>query len=309
MEDQNAQGQGPDQPEEEKIQWHEGFYGAVEWELRAFRQDLTFETEHELSKKPLRVDLLIIKKNRDVKIDTSYARAFRRFNVIEYKSPEDSLTIDDFYKTIGYAMLYKGLGEHVNEVPSEELTVSLFRYGRPRNLFQALAEEAGITVEETYPGVYAVSGFHIPVQIVVSKELTKEEQSALRLLTRSADEEETIRFVRSMESLTVPGDRNNARAALEVIAAANLKLFARIGREVSMEQVMRAIFGDEWDRRWNEGLKQGLERGREQGLEQGLERGRQEARKQYEAVLADKDRALEETLRELRELKLRYGLM
>ena len=95
---------------EEKIQWHQGFCGAVEWELRACKQDLTFETEHELSKKPLRVDLLIIKKNRDVEIKTAYGRAFRRFNVIEYKSPEDGLTIDDFYKAIGYAMLYKGLG-------------------------------------------------------------------------------------------------------------------------------------------------------------------------------------------------------
>jgi glyoxylate carboligase len=27
----------------------------------------------------------------------------RRHNVLEYKSPEDGLTIDDFYKAVGYA--------------------------------------------------------------------------------------------------------------------------------------------------------------------------------------------------------------
>ena len=292
---------------EEKIQWHQGFCGAVEWELRACKQDLTFETEHELSKKPLRVDLLIIKKNRDVEIKTAYGRAFRRFNVIEYKSPEDGLTIDDFYKTIGYAMLYKGLGETVNAIPADELTVSLFRYGKPRELFSYLEKEAGITIERTYPGVYFVSGFHIPVQIVVARELAAEEQSILRLLTHQADEAETVRFLRSMEDLTLPGDRNNARAALEVIAAANAPMFARIRRKLHMERAMRAIFGEDWDRRWNEGLERGLER--------GLEQGRKETQKKYEAVLADKDRLLtdkdrelEEMARELRELKAQYGL-
>ena len=63
-----------------------------------------------------------------------------------------------------------------------------------------------------------------------------------------------------------------------------------------MEQAMRAIFGEDWDRRWNE------------GLQQGLEQGRQETRKEYEAVLADKERELEEMARQLRELKVQYGL-
>ena len=106
---------------------------------------------------------------------------FRKFNVIEYKSPEDGLSIDDFYKTIGYAMLYKGLGETVNAVPADELTVSLFRHRKPRGLFRYLSEEPGVKVDQRYPGVYAVSGYHIPVQIVVTKELAEEEQSALRL--------------------------------------------------------------------------------------------------------------------------------
>ena len=298
---------------EEKIQWHQGFCGVIEWDLRTCKQDLTFETEHELSKKPLRVDMLIVKKNKDIELKASYARAFRQFNVIEYKSPEDGLTIDDFYKAIGYAMLYKGLGETVNAIPADKLTVSLFRHGKPRELFRCLSEEAGVSVERRYPGVYAVSGYHIPVQIVVTKELAKEERSALRLLTYKVDEEETVRFLRDMERLTDPGDRNNARAALEVIVAANLPLFQRLRREGNMEQVMRVVFGDDWDRRWNEGVEQ----------------GRRETRKEYEAVLADKDRSLaeqrrslaeqrrsladkdrilEEMAQELRELKARYGL-
>ena len=58
---------------------------------------------------------------------------------------------------------------------------SLFRHRKPRGLFRYLSEEPGVKVDQRYPGVYAVSGYHIPVQIVVTKELAEEEQSALRL--------------------------------------------------------------------------------------------------------------------------------
>ena len=62
----------------------------------------------------------------------------RTYNVIEYKGPEDALTIDDFYKTVGYACLYKGYGEHVDAVPINELTVSIFRATRPEKMFLTL---------------------------------------------------------------------------------------------------------------------------------------------------------------------------
>ena len=62
----------------------------------------------------------------------------RTYNVIEYKSPEDALTIDDFYKTVGYACFYKGYGGHVNSVPINELTISIFRETKPVKMFLTL---------------------------------------------------------------------------------------------------------------------------------------------------------------------------
>lgn len=55
--------------------------------------------------------------------------------MIEYKSPEDALTIDDFYKTVGYACLYKGYGERVDAVPINELTVSISEQSDQRKCF------------------------------------------------------------------------------------------------------------------------------------------------------------------------------
>ena len=91
-----------DSIEEVKIQWHPGFYGAAEIELIANKRDLEFLREYNLNKEPIRMDLLIIKKLSDVKIKNEIGHIFKKYNVIEYKSPDDELSIDDYYKTVGY---------------------------------------------------------------------------------------------------------------------------------------------------------------------------------------------------------------
>lgn len=140
---------------EDKIQWHPAFYGAAELEFRENKQDLLFEREYNLSKEPIRVDLLIIKKITEAKIHNEIGKIFRKYNVIEYKSPEDGLTIDDYYKTVGYACLYKGLGEKVNQIPAEELTVSLVRDTYPFEMVKEL-KRMGMEVNERYPGIYYI---------------------------------------------------------------------------------------------------------------------------------------------------------
>ena len=84
-------------------------------------------------------------------------KIFRKHNVIEYKNPDDSLNSDVVWKVIGYAGLYKGLAEHVNEIPAEELTISIFRNRYPRELFKEWKKE-GIEISHPYDGVYYVEG-------------------------------------------------------------------------------------------------------------------------------------------------------
>ena len=93
------------------IRWHLGFYGAAEIEFLANKGDLDFTREYNLGKEPLRVDLLAVRKLVDSPIENEIWHIIKRHNIIEYISPEDELSIDDFYKTVGYACLYKGLGQ------------------------------------------------------------------------------------------------------------------------------------------------------------------------------------------------------
>ncbi len=43
----------------DKTYWHPAFCGATEWEFKDNAKDLDFDPEHELSKKPLKMDMLV----------------------------------------------------------------------------------------------------------------------------------------------------------------------------------------------------------------------------------------------------------
>ena len=82
---------------DEKIQWHPAFDAALQIEFGEEAEYLEFDSEHLLSKKPMQIDVLI-KNEKHVKIQKNIGRIFRQYNIIEYKSPEDNLDIDDFYR-------------------------------------------------------------------------------------------------------------------------------------------------------------------------------------------------------------------
>lgn len=166
--------------EETAIQWHPAFYGAAELELRENKDDLEFQQEYNLGKEPLRVDLLVVKKRSEVQVKNEIGHIFKQYNVIEYKSPGDGLTVDDFYKTVGYACLYKGLGENMNQIPLEELTVSIFKENYPLKLFKML-RALGMKIES---------------------EIEEREQEARREGRQEGRRENTIELIKNlMESM------------------------------------------------------------------------------------------------------------
>lgn len=170
--------------------------------------------------------------------------------MIEYKSPEDGLTIDDFYKTVGYACLYKGYGESVNQIPLSELTISLFREAYPRDLFFSLKQEEH-EIEEKYPGIYYVTNkLPFPAQVVVTSQLNKEMHSSLRILSNHADREDVERFLEKTKGMTSPRERNNIDSVLQVSVNANFELYQEMGRrDMSMCEALRELMKDEINER------------------------------------------------------------
>ena len=231
--------------ENRSIRWHPGFYAGLGFELRKYRDVLNFDAEHVLSKEPVKMDLLIIKKVKDLIIENPIGEIFRQYNVIEYKSPEDSITIDDFYKTIGYACLYKGYGKTVNAIDAAELTISLFRHMYPGKLFDDL-KNVGAMIEVKYPGVYYISGIiNIPIQIIAVSELDDESFSALRVLTRNAKEKDVKRFISESIDIDSVMDKQDVDAVLQVSVSANTDLYEKIRRETTMCEALRELMKDE----------------------------------------------------------------
>ena len=247
-----------------QIQWHAAFCAAAELELSEDRGELDLWREYNLSKKPLQIDLLVVEKRADVFIQSELGRIFRRHNIIEYKSPGDGLSIDDLFKAIGYACFYKSLGETVDQIPVDQLTVSLVREGKPRKLFETL-QGAGFEVEKGSNGIYYVKGLFLPVQIVVTRELDcgpEGENLSLKVLSRSASEEDVRKFIEMAQKLTSQGDRENVDAILQVSVSANYELYDKIKRrDPIMCEAMKRLMMDEIQEEKRDSKQEGRQEG------------------------------------------------
>jgi len=236
------------------IQWHPGFYGAAELEFLSNKDDLEFQREFNLSKEPVRIDLLIIKKLVDVRIENELGHIFKKFNVVEYKSPDAALSIDDYYKTVGYACLYKGLGESVDQIPADELTISIFRESYPREMFGAM-KNLGLEIKEQYPGIYYISGKQalFDTQIVVIKQLDKDPHRTLRVLSKHVKKEDVRAFVETAVQISEPGDRNNVDAVLQVSVSANKEIYEAIRRcDKVMCEALRELMKEDFEKQEQE---------------------------------------------------------
>ena len=133
--------------EKTKLQWHPGFSAALKMTLESEKECLEIHEEFQLSKKPLQIDILIVKKLKETTIKKSIAKLFRDHNIIEYKAPDDYLSINDFYKVYGYACIYQSDTDRVKEVDPETLTLTFVCSHYPREMLKHLKQVRGIHVK------------------------------------------------------------------------------------------------------------------------------------------------------------------
>lgn len=118
---------------EKTIQWHPAFLAGIQIELGDEAKYFSFEAEHQLGTKLMAIDVLV-KKEKERRIRKNIGRIFRTHNVIEYKSPTDYLSVDDFYKVYGYACFYKSDVANVDSISIEDLTITFVSTNYPRKL-------------------------------------------------------------------------------------------------------------------------------------------------------------------------------
>ena len=194
----------PKNERKEIATFHNAAFSVFGHYLREHKEngDITLEDEHCLSKQPPRIDIIIIKKNRNTKINRVWGRIFREHNIIEYKSPADkSPTLAVFNKVVhGYVGLYAAQ----EDVKLIDMSATIVCPRRPKRLFKTLVSEFGYKILQKGNGVYYIIQEGVAVekslaiQIVVSPELPDSE-FFLKYLRRGIDRETAKRVGKLFE--------------------------------------------------------------------------------------------------------------
>ena len=224
------------------IQWHPAFQASIQIEFEAEAEKLTFEPEHLLSKKPMQMDELIIKVAENEAIHKNIGRIFRRYNIIEYKSPDDNLTINDFYKVYGYCCFYQSDTDKICEIPPDELTITFICNHFPRRMVQHLKEFRGLNISHVEAGIYYITGDAFPMQLLVTKELDPKENLWLQSLRNNMSEPEEIETL--LREYETKKSSKLYQAAMEVITRANWDAVKEV--KETMCEALRELMAEEF---------------------------------------------------------------
>lgn len=228
-----------------KIQWHPGFVAAMDLELAENRADLVYEKEYNLNTKPLEIDLLVIKKDKDIRTVNEIGWIFRGYNVLEYKSPDDSLDIDAFYKAGAYASLYKAYGKVSDERKADDITVSLIREARPDGLFEYFKRH-NIRTVNPHRGIYYVQDEVLfPTQIVIAGEMDRKSHMWLKALSGKMKKQDIKELLEKIETMKQKFDRELADSVLEVSIRANRHVVNELRGDDSVCQALLEIMEPE----------------------------------------------------------------
>lgn len=255
------------------LRWHPAFYAGMQIELQEDAGRLEFKAEHALGSEPVRADLLVIKKTDDRPLKKTIGKIFRTHNIVEYKSPGHSLTIDAFYKACGYVNLYKAVTGGADEVRITDMTLTLVCSCYPGKLISHLEKVRGYSIREGAPGVYYVNGDVIPIQIVLVRRLPEEESRWLRSLTnRMTEKEEIGRLLENYE-----GHKADPlyRTVMDLVVRANWKRFEEVRTEMcdALVELMEDYVEEQIEERMERRIKERVEQRIKEQIEEQKEAG------------------------------------
>jgi hypothetical protein len=225
--------------------WHTMFYGALELILDS--KLFSYQFQRSLTKGPLQIDAIIVKKLQDVEPTAKIAKLFLRDNIIEFKGPGDNMSVGDFYKVNAYAHLYRSITE---AAPIREITLTFVERPYPEDMIKHFEEELGYTVEKKWPGIYYVTGGQFPVQLIETKALEDAENIWLKHLDNELGAQELVAL---MQAEYEEGKQEARTRYIQPLAKANMAAVEEVSK-------MAALTLDEFLEDWAKGRPALLER-------------------------------------------------
>ena len=234
---------------EKPLQWHPAFQAVLQIEFAEEAEHLQFLKEYNLTDSPLRIDTLIVKMEAGVRLRKKIGRIFRRYNIIEYKGPKDSHTVNSFFKVNSYAGLLQSGTRREREIPPEEITITLVGNHYPRKLIAFLKTRYGVRVENPYPGIFYIEGLLFPIQVLVQRKLEQGENLWLNCLRQDLD---GTKDVEALARAYKGKDKDPLySAAMDLIVRANRKVYEEGMR---MCDALNELFADKLELQRMEGI-------------------------------------------------------
>ena len=240
--------------EKRRLSWHPAFGAVLRIELEKELDLLEIVDERQLTKEPLQMDVLVVKKEKGIRLEKNIGRIFKSYNIIEYKSPEDYLSINDFYKVYAYACLYQSDTDRVMEVDPEEITLTFVCMRYPRKLLGHLKKARGMKVSRQGDGIYYLEGDALAMQLLVTRELSERDNYWLQHLRGNLKEGRELQDL--MERYERHRHSKWYQAAMDLIVRAN---WDRMKEEKEMCEALRELFADELQESKAQGKEQGEE--------------------------------------------------
>ena len=166
-----------------------------------------------------------------------------------------NLSIDDFYKVYGYCCFYKSQVIKQNGVKIEELTITFVSYHYPREFLKHLREKQGIQVEIYDKGIYYLIGDIISMQVIVTSELSEEQNLWLKHLSNRLKYEQAANLVKEYKKYQ---NEPLHKFIMELIVRANKETFREAKK---MCDALMELFKEEFKERESIALQQGIEQG------------------------------------------------
>ena len=161
--------------------------------------------------------------------------------------------MDDFYKVYGYTNFYKADTGKVNEIPIQELTITLVSKRYPRELIRHLEEVRHYTIDNPEEGIYYVIGDILPIQIIVTNRLSPEKNLWLYSLTDTLKDMSVTRHL--LEDYKNNKENQLYQAVMEIIVKANENQLKEGKRD--MCNALLELMKDELDEKREEGIREG----------------------------------------------------
>lgn len=243
------------------LQWHPAFYAGIQIELEEEADKLTFQREYPLATKPILIDVLIIKKKTGEALKKNIGRIFRRHNIVEYKSPKDYLGINDFYKVYAYACHYLAMSKQVKDISADELTITFVSFRYPYKMIKHLEKLRGLEISKFDEGIYYILGDSFPMQLIVTKMLSKDNNLWLSCLTNDLKDRSIIDKI----SREYRKHKKNEmyKSVMNIIIRANNEQFKEAR---NMCEAILELFQDEVEMQTTKAMNEGRIAGRNEGI-------------------------------------------